>query len=376
MNEGYLCPECFLNLDSEGALLAHFEKKHGENLEQPTVNHVTEYYKDLIIGSAKSNNSPKSLRLKNVLDLLLDGNLTPENIPEIGLKPKLQAFLKNQSEKELLISQLSDELESAKQNKIEGAAESLVAELKVEIKSYKHVIKNLQDERDANERALRSQYNRVLNFETDLANLTKQIEDLKTERREIKSLLSLDETERISFVDQIRVAINNFKCHSPPISQNIFEKVTFKVNSSETESVDNSDLLFEINFLKTQLNSLNVENNGLKEKFKNQESLEQLVMELEKEIGSLKDQLKEKKALVNQIEKLKSWDESSQNEVQSLKLNIENSNTIIEQFKVENADLKKKIDALKLFGESSLKEIKFLKPSLEDSNEIVGELQV
>lgn len=36
MNEGYLCPECFLNLDSEAALLAHFEKKHGENLEQTT----------------------------------------------------------------------------------------------------------------------------------------------------------------------------------------------------------------------------------------------------------------------------------------------------------------------------------------------------
>ncbi|VDL60293.1 unnamed protein product [Hymenolepis diminuta] len=289
MNEGYLCPECFLNLDSETALLAHFEKKHLENLEKTTVNHVTEYYKDLIIGSTNSNNSPKSLRLKNVLDLLLDGNLTHENIPEIGLTPKLQAFLKNQSEKELLISQLSAELESAKQNKIEGEAESLIAELKVEIESYKHVI---------------------------------------------------------------------------------------KVNSSETESVDNSDVLVEINFLRTQLNDLKAENNDLKEKSKNQESLEQLVMELEKEIGSLKDQLEEKKALVNQNEKLKSWDESSQNEIQSLKLNIENSNTIIEQFKIENADLKKKIDTLKLFDESSLKEIELSKSSLEDSNEIAGELKV
>lgn len=74
----------------------------------------------------------------------------------------------------------------------------------------------------------------VLNFETDLANLTKRNEDLEvlfyyycelllfqTERREIKSLLSLDETEWISFVDQIRAAINNLKCHSPPVSQNV-----------------------------------------------------------------------------------------------------------------------------------------------------------
>nr|CDS26101.1 early endosome antigen 1 [Hymenolepis microstoma] len=380
LNEGYLCPECFLNLDCEAALLIHFEKMHGGNQEQTAANHVSEYYKDLITGSQKNINSSKSISIEDMLDLLLDGNLTIDKIPEIELKPKVQVFLKSQLEKELLISRLSVELEAAKQSKVEEASDTQVSKLKAELESYKHAIKNLHDQLDKSEQALQSECNRVLNYESDLANLTKEYEDLKvppycylnfltikTEKEEIKSFLTLDEVERSSFVDQVKTTVNNLKSHSLTLSQN--------VNSSETESADNSDLT-EINSLKVQLANLKLEKISLEEKSKNQESLEQLVLDLEKEISFLKDRLEEKMTLENQMKKLKSQDESSQNKIQSLKTDIENSNAIIEKLEVENTDLIMKIEHMKSTEEASRSEVESLKSNIEDSNAKADKLRL
>lgn len=70
-NEGYICPECFLNLDSEAALLAHFEKKHGDDQSMRNSHYfllsfldndnINDHYKDSF--ESKTGSSPKHTKM-------------------------------------------------------------------------------------------------------------------------------------------------------------------------------------------------------------------------------------------------------------------------------------------------------------------------
>ncbi|VDO15249.1 unnamed protein product [Rodentolepis nana] len=173
------------------------------------------------------------------------------------------------------------------------------------------------------------------------------------------------------------------------------------IHSGETESGDNSDLT-EINSLKVQLANLKLEKIDLEEKVtnramftntrskqfnshvvvlfllflqsKNQESLEHLVLDLEKEISFLKDQLEDQQ--LSTMEKLKSQDESSRNEIQSLKADIEKSNAVIKKLEAENTDLRKKIQYMNSTEETLRSEVDSLKSNLENSNTTADKLKI
>ncbi|KAM7537227.1 hypothetical protein Aperf_G00000077966 [Anoplocephala perfoliata] len=220
VTEGYLCPECLLNLDSEAALMAHFERKHSKTQKNSAgtsffsgypnfvENHVTQYYKDLIGDPPIS----KSVGSDIILSSLLDGTLTPNDIPEIGLKSKLQSFLSAQAEKDALIARLTAERDSAMQ--LEGTQ---IADMEAKIKSFVEQTEKLRVELKASERDRLGLAEQMEYMEKELANVTKAFEDLKAEREEIKSLLLIDKTSDESLVDQIRSTLNNLKSHTQNI---------------------------------------------------------------------------------------------------------------------------------------------------------------
>ncbi|KAL5969658.1 Early endosome antigen 1 [Taenia solium] len=117
ITEGYLCPECLLNLNSEAALISHFKKNHGSAPKDSEVEELVEGYGDLILDRPADETVSRLSLLEDIILSLLKGTLTPHSIPEIDLKPKIQAFLQEQVNRktgnDALILQLTTERDSA-----------------------------------------------------------------------------------------------------------------------------------------------------------------------------------------------------------------------------------------------------------------------
>ncbi|KAL5104476.1 Early endosome antigen 1 [Taenia crassiceps] len=123
ITEGYLCPECLLNLSSQAALISHFEKNHGPTPRDSggastiAVEELAGDYGGLALDQSSGKVVPRLPLLEGIILSLLEGTLTSQSIPEIDLKPKLQAFLEEQVNRKIgndtLILQLTAERDSA-----------------------------------------------------------------------------------------------------------------------------------------------------------------------------------------------------------------------------------------------------------------------
>uniref|UniRef100_A0A5K3F138 FYVE-type domain-containing protein n=2 Tax=Mesocestoides corti TaxID=53468 RepID=A0A5K3F138_MESCO len=126
LTEGFLCPECMLNLASDEALMAHFEENHIE--KPPTNHHVVEAtstrpllppspvndlladyrrlasdYADNIQALTKAKNQlqSKTMLLENLLLSIASGTLTPENLHNLdnSLRQNLTDYLNSEAER-------------------------------------------------------------------------------------------------------------------------------------------------------------------------------------------------------------------------------------------------------------------------------------
>ncbi|CDS39774.1 early endosome antigen 1 [Echinococcus multilocularis] len=278
ITEGYLCPECLLNLSSEAALVSHFEKNHVPALQDNEVEKLAQDYKDLALDQPVDVVRSRLSLLEHIISSLLEGKLAPQSIPEIDLKPKLQEFLEEQvnrrTENDALILQLTTERDSALseigqlkdlsvqlQSQLQtrcydlSAKEKELTEVKERLKDSSTKLEASENERHTfpvqpKEQSPNSQLNERLEGDLQeiepktlnpseqlIVELQEEIDALKTNLDDLKTTLNYLKSENKALVDKITALSLEVQVKEGQIEE--FEK-TVKVMRGNEKTLQNS----------------------------------------------------------------------------------------------------------------------------------------